>query len=106
MDKCLCVFNFLFVCVCVFQFVPLTTFSTQPAKRPVNNIFKASALWADAYYKSTCPYVCLSVCVFVCVFIFELPFKRSFAPTSRSRMSIVFSNLESLGKVMKRSGIR
>ena len=28
------------------------------------SIFKASALWADAFYKSKCPYVCLSVCVF------------------------------------------
>ena len=26
-------------------------------------IFKASALWAYAFYKSKCPYVCLSVCV-------------------------------------------
>ena len=25
-------------------------------------IFKASALWADAFYKSKCPSVCLSVC--------------------------------------------
>ena len=29
------------------------------------SIFKASALWADAFYKSICPYVCVSVCVFV-----------------------------------------
>ena len=28
-------------------------------------IFKASALWADAFYKSKCPYVCLFVCVCV-----------------------------------------
>ena len=28
-------------------------------------IFKASALWADAFYKSKCPYICGSVCVFV-----------------------------------------
>ena len=30
-------------------------------------IFKASALWADAFYKSKCPYVCLCVCVSVCL---------------------------------------
>ena len=30
-------------------------------------IFKASTLWADAFYKSICPYVCLSVCMSVCV---------------------------------------
>ena len=29
-------------------------------------VFKASALWADAFYKSKCPYVCLFVCVCVC----------------------------------------
>ena len=28
-------------------------------------IFKASALWADAFYKSKCPSLCLSVCLFV-----------------------------------------
>ena len=28
-------------------------------------IFKASALWADAFYKSKCPYVCLFVCLSV-----------------------------------------
>ena len=28
-------------------------------------MFKAFALWADAFYKSKFPYVC--VCVFVCV---------------------------------------
>jgi hypothetical protein len=29
-------------------------------------IFKASALWADDFYKSKCPSVCLSVCLCVC----------------------------------------
>ena len=29
-------------------------------------IFKALALWADAFYKSKCPSVCLCVCVSVC----------------------------------------
>ena len=28
-------------------------------------IFKESALWADSFYKSKCPYVCVSVCLFV-----------------------------------------
>ena len=28
-------------------------------------IFKESALWVDSFYKSYCPYVCLSVCLFV-----------------------------------------
>ena len=56
-------------------------------KRPENtgprrDIFKASALWADAFYKSKCPSVCVSVRVFVRLFTCEVPFKRVFAPTS------------------------
>ena len=56
--------------------------------------FKASALWADAFYKSKCT----SVRVSVCLFTFEVPFKRLFAPTSRSRMSNILRDSESLGK--------
>ena len=61
-------------------------------------VFKASALWADAFYKSKCPYVYLSVCLSVCQFTFEVPFNGLFAPTSRSRMSNIFRDSESLGK--------
>ena len=65
-------------------------------------IFKASALWADAFYKSKCPSVCLcvrlSVCPSVCVFTFEVPFKRFFVPTSQSRMPNIFRDSESLGE--------
>ena len=42
--------------------------------------------------------VCLSVCLFVCVFTFEVPFNGLFAPTSRSWMSNIFRDSESLGK--------
>ena len=42
--------------------------------------------------------VCLSVCVSVCVFTFEVPFNGLFAPISRSRMSNIFRDSESLGK--------
>ena len=34
---------------------------------PLKQIFKASALWAGAFYKSICPYVCVSVCLCVCL---------------------------------------
>ena len=44
------------------------------------------------------PCVRLSVCLFVRLFTFEVPFKRLFAPTSRSRMSKIFRESESLGK--------
>ena len=59
--------------------------------------FKASALWADAFYKSICPYVC--------VFTFEVPFNSLFAPTSRSRMSNIFRDSEFLGKSNGRNGL-
>ena len=42
-------------------------------------------------------FVRLSVCVSVCLFNFEVPLKRLFAPTSRSRMSNIFRDSESLG---------
>ena len=61
-------------------------------------LFKASALWADAFYKSKCPSVCPSVFLSVCVFTFEVPFNGLFAPTSRSRMSNIFRDSEFLGK--------
>ena len=48
------------------------------------------------------PSVCLSVRVSVCpcvrLFTFEVPFNGLFASTSRSRMSNIFRDLESLGK--------
>ena len=40
----------------------------------------------------------VSVCLFVRLFTFEVPFKRLFAPTSRSQMSKIFRDSESLGK--------
>ena len=62
----------------------------RPPQIPPKNIF----FCADAFYKSTCP----SVLVFVCLFTFEVPFNGLFAPTSRSRMSNIFRDSESLGK--------
>ena len=47
---------------------------------------------------SVCVSMCPSVRPSVCVFTFEVPFKRLFAPTSPSRMSNIFRDLESLGK--------
>jgi hypothetical protein len=67
-------------------------------------LFKASALWADAFYKSICPSVSLSVCLFVCLFTFEVPFKRLIAPTFQSPNFFEIQN--PWGKVMKRSGLR
>ena len=44
------------------------------------------------------PSVCLFVRLSVRLFTFEVPFNGLFAPTSRSRMSNIFRDSESLGK--------
>ena len=67
----------LFLNIWIFQFIKFC-------------IFKASALWADAFYKSKYPYVCL----FVCLFTFKVPFNGLFAPTSLSWMSNIFRDSE------------
>ena len=64
----------------------------------LKTLFKASALWADAFYKQKCPSVRVSVCPSVRLFTFEVPFNGLFAPPSRSRMSNIFRDSESLGK--------
>ena len=52
----------------------------------LHSLFKASALWADAFDLLICPSVCPSVCssvrLSVHVFTFEVLFKRLFALTS------------------------
>ena len=65
---------------CLLRLFAKPTFFTQ------FKFFKVSALWADAFYKSKCPSVCLSVRLFT----FEVPFNALFAPISRSRMSNIF----------------
>ena len=55
------------------------------------DLFKASAFWTDAFYKSLCQYLC------VCS-VFEVPFQRLFPPFSWSRMYFFFRDLEFLGK--------
>ena len=67
-------------------------------KRCIIMVFKALALWADAFYKLKCPSLCPSVCPSVPLFTFEVPFNGLFAPTSRSRMSNIFRDSEPLGK--------
>ena len=70
-------------------------------------IFEASALWADAFYKSICPSVCLSVCLCVRLFTFEVPFKRLFAPPLPEVGCPIFLEIRNpWGKVMERNGLR
>ena len=65
-------------------------------------IFKASALWADAFYKLKRPCVGVSACLFT----FEVPFKRLFAPQLKVRCPKFLEIRNPWGKVMKRSGLR
>ena len=66
---------------------------------------KAYDLWADAFYKSICPYVCLSVCLCGCsllkyclnVFLFPLP---------KVGCPKCLEIPNPWGKVMERNGLR
>ena len=67
-------------------------------------IFKASALWADAFYKSKCPSVCLSVCLSVCS---PLRYRLTvFLPPLPEVGCPIFLEIRNpWGKVMERSGL-
>ena len=78
----------------------LTTNSLKHSHNPAKGILKASALWANAFYKSQCPSVCFSVCLcvclFVCLFTFEVTFKswleltpRSFVPLATLKSKVL-----------------
>ena len=69
-----------------------------------NSVFKASALWADAFYKLKCPSVCVCVCPSICsllryrltVFLHPLPVVGC---------PICLEIWNPWGKVMERSGL-
>ena len=68
-------------------------------------LFKASALWADAFYKSKCPSVCPSVRLSVCSLLrYRL---TVFLPPLPDVGCPIFLELRNpWGKVMERSGLR
>ena len=67
-------------------------------------LFKASALWADAFYKSKCPSVCLSVCVFVCSLL-RYRLTVFLPPLPKVRCPIFLEIRNPWGKVKTRSGL-
>ena len=75
--------------------------------RATMNIFKALALWADAFYKSKCPYVCLPVCLSVCVSVHFLRYRLTvFLPPVPEVGCPIFLEIRNpWGKVMERSGV-
>ena len=70
-------------------------------------IFKASALWADAFYKSKCPSVCLwCVCLSVCPSVHFLRYRLTvFLPPLPVGCPIFLEIRNPWGKVMERSGL-
>ena len=87
-----CALTLLYHICCIGDFLIYGSVSSEQELAMSYVIFKASALWADAFYKSKCPSACPSVRPSVRVF------KRLFAPTSQSRMSYISRDSESLGK--------
>ena len=66
---------------------------------------KASALWADAFYKSKCQSVCLSVRVSVCSLL-RYRLNIFLPPLPEVACPICLEIRNPWGKVMKRSGLR
>ena len=102
-----------------FNKITLSTLSDPPSLRlihifKINNIhirefFKASALWADAFYKSKCSPVCLSVCLSVCPSVYSLLRYRLnvfWPPLPEVGCPICLEIQNPWGKVMERSGLR
>ena len=86
-----------------FYILTQTLYSTITITKTAMHLFKASALWVDAFYNSC---VCVSVRVSIRLFTFDVPFKRLFAPTSGICMSKILDIRNPWGKVMERSGLR
>ena len=101
--KLLCMFSFSPFCYSS-KFLPLFSFSYSLSiflfqiwfslERPSRPIQSISRFVRPSVRLS----VCVSVCLSVCLFTFEVPFNGLFAPTSRSRMSNIFRDSESLEK--------
>ena len=73
---------------------------SRDALSPVRGIFKASALWADAFYKSICPYICVSACS-----LLRYPLTVFLPPLPKVGCKIFLEIRNPWGKVMERSGV-
>ena len=69
-----------------------------------SNIFKASALWADAFYKSICPSVCLFVRPYVCSLL-RYRLTVFLPPLPEVGCPIFLEIRNPCGKVLERSGL-
>ena len=68
-------------------------------------IFKASALWADAFYKSKCLSVCVSMCPFVCSLL-RYRLNVFLPPLPKVECPFFLEIRNPWGKVMERCGLR
>ena len=71
--------------------------------------FRESALWANAFYKSICPYVCVSVCLSVCLCVCSLLrycLNVFLPPLPKVGCPIILEIQNPLGKIMEGSGLR
>ena len=94
--SCMCYLD-IYSCTQKFeQFKNFTTFFYQ-IELSVYEIFKASALWADAFYKSKCLSVCLCVWLSVCSLL-RYCLTVSLPPLLKVGCQIFFRDSESLGK--------
>ena len=69
------------------------------------HLFKASALWANAFYKSKCPSVCTSVRLCVCSLL-RYRLTVFLTPLPEVGCPIFLDIRNPWGKVMERSGLR
>ena len=72
------------------------------------SVFQALALWADAFYKSKCPSVCVSVFLSVCLCVHFLRYLLTlfFSPLAKVGCPKFLEIQTPWGKVVKRSGLR
>ena len=92
------------VCVCLL----LSNHEVHTKFQLSSLIFKASALWADGFYKSKCPSVCPSVRLSVCLSVCSLLRYRLtvfLPPLSEVGCPIFLEIQNPWGKVMVRSGL-
>ena len=93
--------TFTFTLVFIFT----STFTFILKKGFKKHVFKALALWADAFYKSKCPSVCPSVCLSVCSLLrYHLTVILPPLPQVGCRIFLDIRN--HWGTVMERSGLR
>ena len=91
----------------IWKFAQILNFGLINAKQEKNALISCICPNFTKFTKPSGPmlsisrnvHMCVCVCGCLCVFFtFEIPFKRLFAPTSRSWMSQIFRDSESLGK--------